>query len=262
MDLRFDNQVAVVTGAGSGIGFSCAELMAASGAKVAMVGRNGEKIKKAAQMLTDKGYDVRPYALDISDVDAIPGAVGNICSELGEIKYLIQCAGWMSGGSALELSVEDWDQMMNINARGTFFLMREIVRQSMIVAGGGAIVNISSMAGVRGMVPPMCSAHYSASKGAIVALTTQAAVEWGGHGIRANTIAPGGTMSFGVGVPKEEVGRKGPPPDMASPGYTPTGKGNTTEQIASAAVFLCHEASGNTTGQVLIIDGGSSSVGY
>lgn len=260
MNVRFDGGVAVVTGAGSGIGFACAKELALSGAKVAMVGRNGEKIQKAAEMLAEFGQ-VKAYALDVADAEAIPGVVEQIRAELGEIDWLIQSAGIMAGGDALELSPEEWDRVMNVNARGLFFMMQAVVKQSMKPRGAGAIVNIASMAGVRGMVPPMCSAHYSAGKGAAVALTMQGAVEWGRSGIRVNAIAPGGTMSMGVGVsaPAAGPGPGGPPPEQ---GFCPTGKFNSVEDVAQAAAFLCSAMAGNITGQTLIVDGGVSIVGY
>ena len=259
MNIDYTGKVAVVTGAGSGIGFACAQALARSGARVAMVGRNPDKIAQAAEMLRADG-DVHPYALDVADVSAIEGVVARIRAELGESGVLIQAAGVMTGGPGLELEPAEWDRVLATNARGTFFMMQQVVKQSM-AANGGAVLNIASMAGIRGMVPPMCSASYSASKGAVVAVTLQAASEWGHLGVRVNAIAPGGTASMNTGVVSQHEGPGGNPPPAMN--YVPTGRVmNTPEEIAAAAAFLCSDLSGNTTGQVLVIDGGASIVGY
>ena len=259
MNIDFTGKIAVVTGAGSGIGFACAQTLAESGAVVAMVGRNPEKIRKAAEMLADKGR-VFPYALDIARTEDIAPVVESIRNELGEISILIQAAGVMTGGDALELTPEAWDRVQDTNSKGTFFMMQQVVKQSM-KNGGGAIVNIASMAGLRGMTPPMCSAPYSASKGAVVAMTMQAATEWGHLGVRVNGIAPGGTASFDTGVITPHDGPGGTPPPVNN--YVPTGRVmNTPYEIAYAAAFLCSDLSGNTTGQIMVIDGGASIVGY
>lgn len=259
MNIDFQGKVALVTGAGSGIGFACAETMAQCGAIVAMVGRDEEKIKKAAEMLRDKGQ-VHAYALDVSKPGDIGPVVEQIRRELGEIAVLIHAAGLMTGGPALELTEEKWDKVLDTNAKGCFFMMQQVVAQSM-QHHGGAILNIASMAGIRGMVPPMCSASYSASKGAVVALTMQAASEWGHLGVRVNAIAPGGTASMNTGVTRPMEGPGGNPPPAIN--HVPTGRVmNSPYEIASAAAFLCSELSGNTSGQIMVIDGGASIVGY
>ena len=259
MIIDFSGKVAVVTGAGSGIGFASAKLLANAGAAVAMVGRSEEKIRKAADMLRADG-NVHPYALDISDTAAIEGVVARICADLGPIDVLVQAAGVMTGGPGLMLTPAEWDRVMATNATGTFFMMQQVVKQCM-QDKGGSIVNIASMAGIRGMVPPMCSAAYSASKGAVVAITMQAASEWGRMGVRVNAIAPGGTASMNTGVVSPHEGPGGNPPPVVN--FVPTGRVmNTPEEIAAAAAFLCSDLSGNTTGQVLVIDGGASIVGY
>lgn len=262
MGFRFDGKICIVTGAGSGIGFACAKAMAEAGATVAMVGRNPEKIAQAAEMLKSAGR-VHAYALDVAETAAIAPVIETIRTELGEIDYLIQAAGIMDGGPAIELTEEKWDRLMNANARGLFFMMQQVVRQSMMPCKKGSIVNIASMAGIRGMTPPMCSAHYSASKGAVVALTMQAAVEWACHGIRVNAIAPGGVLSQGVGVgaPQQIPGGPGDG-DGPSMDPVPTRRLSSVEEIAGMALFLLCGLSANTTGQVMVIDGGSSVVGY
>lgn len=130
--------------------------------------------------------------------------------------------------------------------------MQETVRQSM-KEHGGAIVNFASMAGIRGMNPAMAAAHYSASKGAVVAMTMQAAAEWGQHQIRVNAVAPGGVLT------KAMQQMQFPENAFAS---IPLGRLSLPQDIANAVVFLASDRAAMITGQTLIIDGGSSIVGY
>ena len=193
MKIEFDGKTAIVTGAAGGIGYVCARTLLECGAKVAIISTSQETADRTAASLAEFGV-VKGFAADISDVSSISPLVTQIRTELGEIDILVQAAGLMRGKPGIEVTQEDWDQMLNVNARGLFFMMQQVVVQSMIKTGG-SIVNISSMAGIRGMHPPMCSAHYSASKGAVVALTLQSAVEWASCGIRVNAVAPGGVLT-------------------------------------------------------------------
>ena len=251
MLIDFTGKTAVVTGAAGGIGLVCARTLLESGAKVAVVDVTAQAAEKAAETLSSLGT-VKGYALDLSDTAAIAPAVERIRADLGEIDVLVQCAGLMGGKPGLEVTVADWDKSLNVNARGLFFMMQQMVAQSMN-GRGGSIVNFASMAGIRGMHPPMCSAFYSASKGAVVAVTMQAAVEWASLGVRVNCVAPGG-------VETPAMREMGFPPEALDP--IPMKKLNQPEDVANAVVFLASDKAATITGQTLVIDGGASVVGY
>ena len=251
MLIDFTGKTVVVTGAAGGIGLVCARTFLESGARVAAVDITDQAAEQAARALAPLGT-VKGSGLDLSDVDAIAPAVARIRAELGEIDVLVQCAGLMGGKPGLEISQTDWDRSLNVNARGLFFLMQQVVAQSM-AARGGSIVNFASMAGIRGMHPPMCSAFYSASKGAVVAVTMQAAVEWAGLGVRVNCVAPGG-------VETPAMREMGFPPEVVDP--IPMKRLNQPEDVANAVVFLASDKAATITGQTLVIDGGASVVGY
>ena len=250
MTIDFNGKVAVVTGGAGEIGRQIVRTLLESNARVAIVGR-GSSVNTAASALSELG-DVRGYRLDLSRTEEIAPAVEKIRAEMGEIELLVQAAGLLRGKPGLEITVEEWDEVMNVNARGMFFMMQAVVRQSM-QRTGGSIVNISSMAGIRGMHPPACSAHYSASKGAVVALSMQAAVEWAGLGIRCNCVAPGG-------VKTGPMATMDPPEDAIAP--VPMHKLSEPSDIADGICFLLSDRAAMITGQTLVIDGGSSAVGY
>lgn len=248
MLIDFTGKTAIVTGAAGGIGMVCARTLLESGAKVAIVDLAPDK---AVAELSSLGT-VKGFALDLSNVDAIGPVVEQVRAELGEVEVLVQCAGLMGGKPGLEISQADWDRTQNVNARGLFFMMQQVVEQSMKNCGG-SIVNFASMAGIRGMHPPMCSAFYSASKGAVVALTMQAAVEWAGLGVRVNCVAPGG-------VETPAMKEMGFPPEVVEP--IPMKKLNQPEDVANCVAFLASDKAATITGQTIVIDGGVSVVGY
>ncbi|MBP2653982.1 MAG: family NAD(P)-dependent oxidoreductase [Firmicutes bacterium] len=253
MDIRFDGKVAVVTGGARGIGYVCAQTMVESGAKVAIVDILADNLAEAVKKLGQKG-EVKGYCLDLSKVGDIAPTVSKIREEMGEIDVLIQAAGILAGAPADKITEAEWDKVMNVNSKGVFFMMQAVTNQSMIPRNTGSIVNFASIAGVRGMKEPMCSAHYSASKGAAVQLTKQGAVEWAKYGIRVNAVAPGGVLSEGM---------KNAPPEMMKNATEPIPlkRLSKPEEIASGVCFLASEAASMITGQILIIDGGGSVVG-
>lgn len=251
MLIDFTGKVAVVTGAAGGIGYVCAQTLLESGAKVAILDINQEALDRSTDALSAFGT-VNGYAVNLGDVDSIAPVVSRIRADLGEIDVLVQCAGLMGGKPGLEVTQADWDRALNVNARGLFFMMQQVVAQSM-QSRGGSIVNFASMAGIRGMHPPMCSAFYSASKGAVVAATMQAAVEWASLGVRVNCVAPGG-------VETPAMKEMGFPPEVVDP--IPMKKLNQPEDVANCVVFLASDKAATITGQTIVIDGGASVVGY
>jgi NAD(P)-dependent dehydrogenase (short-subunit alcohol dehydrogenase family) len=254
MNTRFDGKLAVVTGGNSGIGYACAEMLLNLGAKVAVIGSNADKLADAVGKLAVKGT-VKGYQLDMRTVKGIPNTVKKIREEMGEIDVLVQAAGVMQGMPSGTITEENWDLVINVNSKSLFFMMQAVTEQSMIPRKSGSIVNFSSIAGVMGMDEPLCSAHYSASKGAVVQLTRQAAVEWAKYGIRTNAVAPGGVMTgFLLKAPPEMIAAASAP--------IPMKRFSQPSEIASGVCFLAGEAAGMITGHVLIIDGGGSIVGH
>ena len=249
MGYGLEGKLAVVTGGSGGIGSVVSRMLLENGAKVAIIDVGEERLKKAEEELKRYG-EVRCYEMNIADPEQIPAGIEQIRSDMGEISCLVQAAGLLRGKPALEITLEDWDSVLNVNARGLFFVMKEVVQQSMQY-NGGTIVNFSSMSGVRGMPKPMCGAHYSASKGAVVALTMQGAVEWADLGIRVNAVAPGGVRVGGMIDP--------PPQALVN---VPLKKLSDPEDIGNAILFLLSEQSAMITGQTMIIDGGSHVVGF
>lgn len=251
MNVEFNGKTAVVTGGAGGIGFFCAKTLLESGAHVVLLGSNPQKLEKAAEDLKAFG-SVSWVDADLAKVEAIAPAVEKIVQSFGGIDVLVQCAGLMGGKPGLEITPEEWDRAQDVNARGLFFMMQQVVKQSM-AAHGGAIVNFASMAGIRGMHPPLCSAFYSASKGAVVAISMQAAVEWAPLGIRVNCVAPGG-------VETPAMRKMGFPPEVVEP--IPMKRLCQPEEVADLVAFLSSDKASYITGQTLVIDGGASIVGY
>lgn len=251
MVIDFKEKVAVVTGGAGGIGAACVKELLDSNAKVAVVDMSEEALEKLQEKFGSP-ENMKCYQLDITKVDDITATVKKIREEMGEIEVLIQAAGLMRGQNGLDMKPEEWDLMFQINTKGLFFMMQQVVVQSMTKTGG-SIVNFSSMAGIRGMREGMESPHYSASKGAVAAMSRQAATEWAKYQVRCNAVAPGGVMT-------EAMKKMEFPSDAMDP--IPLRRLSEPKDIANTVVFLASEQARMITGQTIVIDGGSSIVGY
>lgn len=240
-------KVAIVTGAGSGLGFGIAEKFVAKGIKTILVGRDVEKLKAAHDQLGALSF-VRPC--DLTDLKSIPAFIEDLVKEFGKIDILVNNAGINMKKDFVEVTDDDFLKIINTNLIAVFSITREVVKD-MLKHESGSVINISSMAAQYGL--PRVIA-YSASKTAIEGFTRAMASELSGKGIRVNCIAPG----F-IETPMTAKALNDDPPRKAKAiGRTPMGKMGKPSDIGAAAAFFASDDSGFVTGTVLCVDGGNS----
>ena len=244
--MRFENQVAVVTGAGRGIGHAIAGRLANEGARVACVSRTEANAKKTADEINAMRADAaKYYAVDVGDHAAVQKIGAQILQEFGKIDILINNAGMTRDGLAMRMSLEDWDSVINTNLRGAFSFTQAVLR-AMVKRRSGRIINISSVSGIMGNAG---QTNYAASKAGLIGFTKSLARELAGRNITVNAVAPGFiTTDMTAGLSdkvKETLHAK-----------IPLGKTGTPEDIANAVAFLASAEAGYITGQTLCVDGG------
>jgi 3-oxoacyl-[acyl-carrier protein] reductase len=244
--MRFENQVAVVTGAGRGIGHAIAGRLANEGARVACVSRTEANAKKTADEINAMRADAaKYYAVDVGDHAAVQKIGAQILQDFGKIDILINNAGMTRDGLAMRMSLEDWDSVINTNLRGAFSFTQAVLR-AMVKRRSGRIINISSVSGIMGNAG---QTNYAASKAGLIGFTKSLARELAGRNITVNAVAPGFiTTDMTAGLSdkvKETLHAK-----------IPLGKTGTPEDIANAVAFLASAEAGYITGQTLCVDGG------
>jgi len=250
MNISFDGKVAIVTGAARGIGLACAELLAASGAKVALVDINSENLAEATKKVQDKGV-ARGYQLDVTNIPAIAPTVSRIRQELGEVDILVCSAGIVAPRPAEDIPEAEWDAILDTNIKGLFFCNQAVAIQSMIPRKTGAVVNIASMFGLVAAPPPLMTAHYCVSKAGVISLTRQGAIEWAQYNIRVNAVAPTFTLT-----PLSKEHLEDPEFKPAALNRIPLHRFATVDDIAAAVCFLASDAAKMITGVTLPVDGG------
>jgi 3-oxoacyl-[acyl-carrier protein] reductase len=246
MDMRFENQVAVVTGAGRGIGHAIAVRLASEHARVACVSRTEANAKKTADEINATRSDVaKAYALDVADHASVQKTGAQILEDFGKIDILVNNAGVTRDGLAMRMSVEDWDTVINTNLRGAFNFTQSILR-AMIKQRSGRIINISSVIGLIGNAG---QTNYAASKAGLIGFTKSLARELATRNITVNSVAPGFIATDMTAGLTDEIKKK-------LEAQIPLGKTGQPKDVASAVAFLASAEAGYITGQVLCVDGG------
>ena len=242
---QLTNQIAVVTGAGRGIGRAIALKFAAEGADVVCVSRTQENSEKVTGEIRALGRKAWAFAVDVADAAAVSAAAEKILAEAGKVDILVNNAGVTRDGLLMRMSDADWDTVLDTNLKGAFLVTKAFSR-AMIKARAGRIINVSSVIGLIGNAG---QCNYAASKAGLIGFTQSAAKELASRGITVNAIAPGFIETDMTSELKPEMRE-------AILKQIPLGSFGSAEDIAGAALYLASPAARYVTGQVLRVDGG------
>jgi NAD(P)-dependent dehydrogenase (short-subunit alcohol dehydrogenase family) len=243
-------RVAIVTGGSVGLGRQMAEGLAEMGANVVLCARKKERCEQAAEELRLLGVKTLALGCDVKNPDHVQAVVDAAVSQLGRVDILINNAGTSWGAPVEEMRLEQWNKVIGTNLTGTF-LFSQAVGKVMVPQRRGKIINIASVAGLRGAPPEFQAIGYHASKGGVIAFTKDLACKWGIHNIQVNAIAPGW---FPTNMSQVIIERN----KEAFLGKIPLRRFGNEHDLKGAAVYLASDASDYVTGHVLVVDGGQT----
>ncbi len=255
--MELQHKLAFVTGGAQGIGQGICKQLAQAGAHVLIADINYDKAIIKAKEMENNGYSVHAIKLDVGNREEIEKTVSSVTKEHGPIEILVNNAGTITMGSVLELAEDDWDLVMNVNAKGVFFLSQAIARVMIKEKLKGRIINISS---IGAKIPFENQVHYCASKSAVLSISRVFALELSKYGITVNSICPGAVdgdvlkkcynwVALKTGQKPEEILNQWLSPVLINRLITP-------EEIGALVVFLCSKEAAVITGQAINIDGG------
>ncbi len=248
VSFRLDNKVALVTGASRGIGRAIAQTLSDHGAEVVLVSRKMEGLAAAAEEIAASGGKALPVVCHMGEISAIRDLCRTIEEKYGRLDILVNnAAANPHFGEMVSVGEPAWDKTWDVNVKGPFFLIQSAIPM-MKAAGGGAIVNVSSVNAIR---PGLLQGVYSMTKGAVITMTQAYAKELAGHKIRVNALLPGLTDTrFASALFKSEVVHE----KIVS--AIPMGRHAEPSEMAGAVLYLVSEASSYTTGACIVCDGG------
>ncbi|MFJ8690528.1 SDR family NAD(P)-dependent oxidoreductase [Micromonospora wenchangensis] len=241
-------QVLFITGGSAGIGRTTAKVAARNGMKVVVAARRADECQRVVKEIVSTGGDAVHAVVDVTDEEQVAAAIDLTVSTYGRIDCAFNNAGVSTGGSIVDLEVSEFDEVMNVNARGLFLCMKHELRQ-MRAQGAGAIVNNISVHGLRTVFPGVGA--YTASKHAAVALTRAATIENAGIGLRVNAVAPG---PIDTDMLRSTAATN--PVVAGWPQMVPAGRVGTPDEVAVTVMYLLSDLSGYVNGQVIGVDGG------
>ncbi len=254
MDLfKLDGKTAIVTGGGRGLGAQIAEGFAEAGANVVLCSRKVEACEEMAEKLKQQGVRTMALECDVTKPEDVERVVKKTLEEFGAIDILVNNSGATWGAPVLEMPLDAWRKVLDVNITGTF-LMSQAAGEAMVRQGSGKIINIASVAGLGGIDPRlMDTIGYNTSKGAVITFTKDLAAKWGQHNINVNALAPG---FFPTKMSKGLIEKGGN--ELLN--MTPLNRFGTEEDLKGAALFLASRASDYVTGDVIIVDGGMHAI--